>query len=192
MIYSIIGNIGSGKSTILESLKDRNYIIFQEPLNEWFLIHKFYENLEKYTFPFQYQILLSYYKQYEEILMLDKNIKIFTETTPYTSKHVFLEALKETTNCWKPHHEKCFNEFYEQFDYKTDILFYLDLSPEKCIKRIMKRSRNCEKNISIEYIRLLDKKYKKMMENSSFKVIKINVGEKSVETIRDEILSYCD
>ena len=72
-IISIEGNIGSGKSTILKSLKEhfensRNIIFLQEPVDEWAtikdkegntILSKFYGNQKKYSFAFQMMAYIS-------------------------------------------------------------------------------------------------------------------------------------
>lgn len=74
-ILSIEGNIGSGKSTMLKYLRnnllsflENNYklIFVDEPVSSWEnikdiegknMIEKFYENPQKYSFPFQIMAL---------------------------------------------------------------------------------------------------------------------------------------
>ena len=72
-IFSIEGNIGSGKSTLLENLKkelsnNKNIIFMKEPVDEWeeikdasgnTMLQKFYEDQEKYSFPFQMMAYIS-------------------------------------------------------------------------------------------------------------------------------------
>ena len=71
-IFSIEGNIGSGKSTLVENLKEKlpllngkQIIYVSEPVNEWStikdeegetILEKFYANQEKY--PQVYKFLL--------------------------------------------------------------------------------------------------------------------------------------
>ena len=70
IIYTVEGNIGSGKSTLVKILKKllpqrisaTKFIFLQEPVDIWntikdrdgkTIIEKFYSNQEKYSFPFQ-------------------------------------------------------------------------------------------------------------------------------------------
>jgi deoxyguanosine kinase len=67
IIVSIEGNIGSGKSTLLAKLReiyenDVNVVFLKEPVDEWekikdengvSILEKFYEDQNKYSFPFQ-------------------------------------------------------------------------------------------------------------------------------------------
>ena len=76
-IISIEGNIGSGKSTLVSLLKDTfentksnpyDVIFLQEPVDEWenikdsagnTMLEKFYQDQEKYSFPFQMMAYIS-------------------------------------------------------------------------------------------------------------------------------------
>ena len=72
-IISIDGNIGSGKSTLMEELKahyssNKNVVFLKEPVDEWetitdengsTILEKFYENPTKYGFSFQIMAYIS-------------------------------------------------------------------------------------------------------------------------------------
>ena len=84
MIFSIDGNIGSGKSTIVRQLKillehDQNIIFLEEPVNEWSeiksndgttILEKFYTNQDKYAFSFQMMAYISRLAPYEKTLVV--------------------------------------------------------------------------------------------------------------------------
>ena len=73
IIFSIEGNIGSGKSTLMENLKktykNNSQVIFlKEPVDEWenikdsngvTILQKFYADQEKYSFAFQMMAYVS-------------------------------------------------------------------------------------------------------------------------------------
>ena len=62
--YSIDGIIGAGKSTVLKLLRQNN-ICLEEPVADWGeLLENFYEDINRYAYPFQLQVLLSQKKQY--------------------------------------------------------------------------------------------------------------------------------
>ena len=71
-IYSIEGNIGSGKSTFIDILKKenklQNVIYLEEPVEVWetikdkseeTILEKFYKNQNKYSFSFQMMAYIS-------------------------------------------------------------------------------------------------------------------------------------
>ena len=110
-IYTIEGNIGSGKSTLLEFLKDeltisnQKIIYMKEPVDEWeeikdsagnTMLQKFYENQEKYSFPFQMMAYISRLNLMKETIEQNPNAIIISERSLYTDKYVFAKMLYET------------------------------------------------------------------------------------------------
>lgn len=91
-IFTIEGNIGSGKSTLVKKLKktfdniDNIKIIFlQEPVSVWEnikdkngknIIEKYYKNQKKYAFSFQMMAYISRVHQIKEVLKNNKNVII--------------------------------------------------------------------------------------------------------------------
>jgi len=69
----------------------------------------------------------------------------------------------------------------------------LKSGPEKCIKRIKMRGRECEKNITLDYItelsKLHDDNYKLGIENNK-DILIINIENKDIEEIAEIILNY--
>ena len=72
VIWSIEGNIGSGKSTLIKMLKEKNdkknIVFIPEPVNEWdkikddsniTVLQRFYENKDKWSFSFQMMAYIS-------------------------------------------------------------------------------------------------------------------------------------
>lgn len=109
-IYSVDGNIGSGKSMILEhisSKKFQNMHCMQEPVAEWTnlksgvdLLGSFYDDKERWSFSFENLVQLSRLKAYYQSMKLvqtqpffqrDKKTKIFLERSIYSSFYVFTE-----------------------------------------------------------------------------------------------------
>ena len=88
MIITIEGNIGSGKSTIINNLKDK-YNVIEENVKDWKdWLSNFYKDKKKYSFGFQMQVLLSQMKL-SEILKDNKNNINIIERSPYTSINIF-------------------------------------------------------------------------------------------------------
>jgi len=109
-IYSIDGNIASGKSMILDHLsksKYQNAYCMQEPVAEWSnmksgtnLLSSFYENKERWSFCFENLVQLSRLKSHYQSLKLvnsqpflqkQKDRKVFLERSIYSSFHVFTQ-----------------------------------------------------------------------------------------------------
>ena len=162
-IYVIEGNIGSGKSTLLELLsKYKKIIAIQEPVDVWRsikddsgkdMIEKFYENQEKYAFSFQMMAYISRLHLLKKKLEEHPTAVFVTERSVFTDRNVFAKMLYDDGKIESVNYEiylKWFDEFVKDLPIKGVI--YLKTLPNTCFKRIQKRNRKGEENISIEYI----------------------------------------
>jgi deoxyadenosine/deoxycytidine kinase len=185
-IISIEGNIGSGKSTLLANLKEHfkdnvNIVFLKEPVDEWAkikdsngitILEKFYANQEKYSFPFQMMAYVSRIKELRNTVKeQNKNSSdpfiIITERSLYTDKMVFAKMLYDAGKIEYVNYQiylNWFDTFSDEFPVHKVV--YVKTSPEKCHKRILKRSREGEDNIPLSYLKscsfyhdnMLDKK----------------------------------
>jgi deoxyadenosine/deoxycytidine kinase len=189
-IITIDGNIGSGKSSILNYLHKTNKIsIDLEPVENWnnYLTNMYNENNN--VFEFQVRIWL------DRCLIQEKSDKlILMERSPYFIKNTFINVA---------HDLKMINDYqysmllklHEKTDilWKCNIYIYLRSNPENCFKRLQKRNRTCEKNITEEYITILhkshEKNYQKAIENN-MNIIMIDVDDKSIADVSNEILDF--
>jgi len=173
-IVSIEGNIGSGKSTLLENL--RNYysdniqvIFLKEPVDEWAkikdengitMLEKFYADQEKYSFPFQMMAYISRLKVLRDALkyiktlnISDKKFVIITERSLYTDKMVFAKMLADSGKIEYINYQIYLN-WFETFseEFPVHKIVYVKTNPENCFNRIMKRSRDGESKIPLDYL----------------------------------------
>ena len=172
-IISIEGNIGSGKSTLLSNLrehfKDNVDIVFlKEPVDEWAkikdkngitILEKFYADQEKYSFSFQMMAYVSRIKELrttvkEKMKNSQKPFVIITERSLYTDKMVFAKMLFDTGKIEDVNYQiylNWFDTFSDEFPVHKVV--YVKTAPEKCHKRIVKRSREGEDNIPLSYLK---------------------------------------
>jgi len=173
-IVSIEGNIGSGKSTLLENL--RNYysdniqvIFLKEPVDEWAkikdengitMLEKFYADQEKYSFPFQMMAYISRLKVLRDALKFiktlnisDKKFVIITERSLYTDKMVFAKMLSDSGKIEYINYQIYLN-WFETFseEFPVHKIVYVKTNPENCFNRILKRSRDGESKIPLDYL----------------------------------------
>jgi deoxyguanosine kinase len=182
-IISVEGNIGSGKSTLLslleEKYKDNKQIVFlQEPIEDWntikgadgkTILQKFYEDIEKYSFTFQFTVLLSFIKVMDDTIKKHPNAIIITERSLYTNKHVFAKMLFDD----KKINEIDYQVYLKWFDYFARLdaensinkMIYVNTKSTKCLERINKRGRKGEETISIEYLDACDTSHNVMLFN---------------------------
>lgn len=185
-IISIEGNIGSGKSTFLENLrehyKNNSCVVFlKEPVDDWekikdengiTMLEKFYSDQEKYSFSFQMMAYISRLKVLRDALKKIKNdendIYIITERSLYTDKMVFAKMLYETNKIEYINYQiylNWFDTFSEEFPIHKIV--YVKTCPDICYGRIIKRSRNGESNIPLEYLVSCSGYHDNMLDKSS-------------------------
>jgi|UniRef100_A0A6C0BXU9 deoxyadenosine/deoxycytidine kinase len=169
-IYSVEGNIGSGKSTIIKNLKKefrftkyRKILYLQEPVDVWEtfsdgennIIEKFYENQKEWAFSFQMMAFIS------RIAQLKRKIQkynynsyiIITERCVETDKNVFAKMLFDEEKI-NPINYQIYLKWFDEFvsDIKIDGHVYLKTEPEISLERIKKRNRKGE-TISLNYLK---------------------------------------
>ena len=185
-IISIEGNIGSGKSTFLENLRDHyknnSCVMFlKEPVDDWekikdengiTMLEKFYSNQEKYSFSFQMMAYISRLKVLRDALKKikkdEKDIYIITERSLYTDKMVFAKMLYETNKIEYINYQiylNWFDTFSEEFPIHKVV--YVKTLPNICYNRIIKRSRDGESNIPLEYLESCSNYHDNMLDNTS-------------------------
>lgn len=157
MVYTITidGLIGAGKSSLISQLKD-DFTCFPEPIEDWSLLKNFYEDMETYAAPFQYQVLFSFHKMYSSF----KNVKdkIILERCPWSSKHIFTTMLVDNGYI-TPDEFNLYCNFYNKVAFTTNLFIYLKVDTEVAYKRILNRDRASEKSLKFEYLEILNNRY---------------------------------
>lgn len=202
MLISIEGNIGSGKSTIINYLKnlDNDNIIFvDEPVDEWLNIFSggknalqhFYDDQKSNAFWFQILAYITRLRNLLDTIENNKNKLIITERSIYTDKFVFAQMLYEK-GFINDIEFKTYNYWFDTFKNvtKNDVILYVNTEPEECLNRIKTRSRSEECNITLEYLEKCHTKHKEWLDdNKNISVININ-GHQDKINIRNEIIGY--
>ena len=199
MLISIEGNIGSGKSTLVEYLKSLGtYIFVDEPVNEWLTIKDkdgsnalecFYKDKKENAFCFQ---ILAYITRLKKLMDKLKNnpdnVIIITERSIETDRNVFAKMLYEDGFLSSIEWET-YNYWFDTFKdvSKVDLIIYIKTSPEKCLERINKRNRVEENNIKLDYLEKCNKYHDDWLKILNENIIIIN-GHKSVDNIRNEVI----
>jgi len=178
-IISIEGNIGSGKSRFLNSLKntyknDRSVVFIDEPVSDWntiqdengiAMIEKFYGNQKKYSFAFQMMAYISRLANLKTAIGKNPGCVFITERCLHTDRYVFAKMLYDQKNMEQVEYQiylKWFDHFVDI--YKVTNIVYIKTSPEVCDYRIKKRSRTGEDSIPLEYLIDCDKYHENMMQ----------------------------
>tara|TARA_Y100000591_G_scaffold313256_1_gene318510 strand:- start:160 stop:855 length:696 start_codon:yes stop_codon:yes gene_type:complete len=167
-IFSIEGNIGSGKSTLVKELKksvpnilDKKVVYVQEPVNEWSkikdkkgetILEKFYANQHKYAFSFQMMAYISRLALLRNIVRENPDAIIITERSVFTDREVFAKMLYDEGKIEEVDYQiylKWFDEFIEEIPISG--LIYVTTTPEKSKERVDLRARAGE-SIPLSYL----------------------------------------
>lgn len=190
-IITIDGNIGAGKTSILNYLHTNfNINVDLEPINKWkSYLDNIYLN-KKNFFNFQVRVWLDRSWIQEK----DERSLIIMERSPNFIRNTFNKYMYEkeliTSN-----ENIIINELYNKTDiiWNSNYYIYLRSSPEKCLERIHKRGRENEMDISLEYLEDIHKLHENCLEelvNENKNVFVIDVEGKSLEEISIEIIDY--
>ena len=176
-VYSIDGNIGSGKSTFLEYLKTtlirsvfgQKVIYLAEPVEEWnklkddngdTILKKFYNDQKRYSFSFQMMAYISRLASLQKAMKEYPNAIIITERCVHTDRHVFAKMLRDS-GMIEDIEYKIYLQWFDHFiqDIPLTGLIYINTPPTLCYTRIQQRGRDGE-TIPIEYLKKCDKYHK--------------------------------
>jgi len=164
-VFSIEGNIGTGKSTFLENLKN-NYknnssvCFLDEPIDIWnsitdkegiTIIEKYYGNQEKYAFSFQMMAFISRLTSLKNALKNGYEI-IIMERSLHTDCNVFAKMLyegKKIEEIEDSIYKEWFNDFIK--DLPEVSFIYLKTDPVVSYARILNRNRQGE-TIPLSYL----------------------------------------
>jgi deoxyadenosine/deoxycytidine kinase len=179
-IISLDGNIGVGKTTLLDHIQKRfpDMIIVKEPVDVWThlkdeqgsnLLELFYKDKRRYAFTFQQAAMLS------RLLLLQKAVAeakpgslILTERSVLTDRFVFAEMLYTSGDLSKLEKD-LYDQWYNAFATQLPIagVVYITTSVDTAFERIQTRAREGESTISKEYLEALDRQHRAWLANTT-------------------------
>lgn len=190
-IITIDGNIGAGKTTILNYIhSNHNIYIDLEPIDKWkTFLNDIYINKKKY-FNFQIRVWLDRSFIQEK----DNNSIIIMERSPYFIRNTFNKYIAKN-NLINIQENNIMEELYNKTDiiWKSNYYIYIRSNPEKCLERINKRGRENENEISLDYlneIHLLHEETYNEAKNKGMNIIIIDIENKTLDEIANEIIKY--
>jgi deoxyadenosine/deoxycytidine kinase len=194
---AIEGNIGVGKSTFLRLMNkvkglEGNIVTMPEPVDKWQnvggnseynLLECFYKNPHRYSYTFQSYAFITRFLQHNDGVINNPNKVRILERSVFTDRKVFVSSLKD--NKYLDDMEvSLYNEWFEPVlatlpNLVPDVVVYLRASPETCMSRLKKRSRQEESNIELEYLELLHRKHEDWLvkETTSTEILDYKSGE---------------
>lgn len=185
MSNSIIidGNIGSGKTTVIQSLFNE-YTCIEEPVKEWApYLEQFYKDMRNNSLLFQMKVLQHHMKNRN-----CNNLEIL-ERSPLSCIHIFGQKLKDD-NYLSNLDIQLMKDMNNDFGWYPKNVIYINTSPEICYERIHIRSRENE-IIPMSYLEsisnLYDDLYIKKNMNIHIDNLYIVDGKKNKDDILYEI-----
>lgn len=202
-LISIEGNIGSGKSTLIELLKNENenekMIYLPEPVDTWneikdssgvTILEKYYQNQKRYAFPFQMMAYIT------RLSLIRKTINsspddciIIMERSIYTDREIFAKMLHDSGKIEDIEYSiylRWFNEFSESI---LHGIIYVKTTPELCLSRIENRNRKGEDFIPLSYLKNCHDYHENWINNTDIKRIYIEGGNSDLLKIKEFIKS---
>ena len=159
----ISGIIGVGKSTLTQKIADKlGFKAFMEPVDTNEYLDLFYTDMKKYGFPMQIYLLNKRFRLHQQSVWGDKGT--VQDRTIYEDT-IFAKMLHES----KDISDIDYNTYSELFDnmsyflHRPDVIVYLDTSPETALERIKNRNRECETDMSLEYLTALRDGYEQWL-----------------------------
>jgi len=194
-IFSIEGNIGAGKTTVIDNLQkyledDKDIIFLREPVDIWQSIHdesgesilsKFYGDPEKYAFSFQVMAFVTRLSLLRKTLKENPKCKvIICERSLEADRNIFAKMLFDDKLIENINYN-IYLKFYQEYrnDFVLHRTIYIDADAEICHKRVSQRARDGEEGVSLDYLKNCQKYHNEWLCNDEMKdkVLQIKTNE---------------
>jgi deoxyadenosine/deoxycytidine kinase len=170
-IITVEGNIGSGKSTFINKLK-QHYVDYKtikflpEPVEEWQsveiengddLLTCFYKDSRRFSFAFQIHVFFSRFYKLKQ-LMDDPNIDVIIMERSLENESKVFGKLLCFLNLMSTVEETIFKMTTNPYALmcNPDFKIYISTNVNECFKRVKQRNRKGEENVSVEYLSKVD------------------------------------
>ena len=190
-IYCVEGNIGSGKSTLMRELRNRNItqmcgrpiVYLDEPVPVWEsitdengtnMIELFYGDQEKYAFSFQMMAYISRLSILQDASRRYPNSIILCERSLFTDYFVFAKMLHESGKLSLENYtiyKKWFYHFTK--DIHITGIIYIYTNPETAHARCKKRARAGE-CIELDYLSRCHEAHHAWIDTTDIAVIRLD------------------
>ncbi len=181
----IAGTIGAGKSTLtVELAKALNFEPILEEVDGNPYLASFYKDMKSYGTMMQVWLLNHRFRQHREFvtrISLGKIRGVVQDRTIWEDT-IFARMLNQHPD--KIISDLDYNTYLDLFDNMVlrelvfpQILIYLDVKPETAAKRIGMRGRGMEKEIPLEYLRMLRNNYEQFiseMELAGVRILRVD------------------
>jgi len=166
---AIAGNIGAGKSSLVEFLT-RTYGIqpFYEPNDENPYLPDFYKDMNRWAFHSQLYFLSNKFRMHQQLEQMGGVVVL--DRTIYEDAEIFATALhkmrKFTGRDWDTYWS--FYQVILEAIRPPDLMIYLRCSMRTLRKRIRMRGRSMEQDIPLSYLKRLEGLYEQWLSSYQF------------------------
>lgn len=177
MRIAVVGNIGSGKTTLTKLLaKHYGWDAYFEAAEENPYINSFYEDMQRWSFNLQVFFLNSRLKKIIEFQKSGNSV--IHDRTIYEDAEIFAPNLQEmgliTSRDFETY--KSLYETIRSLIKPPDLLIYLKASVPTLVRFIQKRGREYENSIRLDYLSKLNERYEDWITGYNYsKVITVDV-----------------
>lgn len=181
---TIDGSVGCGKSTLIQSINEETRLpIFLEPVGLWKnWLELFYSDCERWGLAFNTNVLVTYSD------WKNNSFPAIYERSPFSCRNVFVEAQKDAGSM-NDLEIKLFDKLYENMAWSPSTIIYLRTDPKICYERMSTRNRECEQNVSLEYLEILHEKYEHMMNHLYKGKLHIVDGNQEESKVKQDVLN---
>mgnify|MGYP001823485465 CR=1 FL=1 len=165
---AIAGNMGSGKSTLVEFLhRTYDVVPFYEPNDENPYLADFYKDMKRWAFQSQLYFLSNKFRLHQE---LDRQAGVVAlDRTIFEDAEIFATALHQMRKISKRDWETYQGFYHAILDAirPPDLMIYVRCSMRTLRQRIRLRGRKMEQDVPLSYLKRLERLYDGWIEDYS-------------------------
>lgn len=172
---AISGNIGSGKTTLVEKLsKHYGWRPLYESVDQNPYLRDFYADMSRWAFHLQIYFLNSRFQQVNQIRQEDKTTTL-QDRTIYEDAYIFAANLRKSGHISERDYQSYLDVFHSMIAFvrPPDLLIYLRADIPKLVGQIERRGRDFEYAIRLDYLKNLNEHYEEWI--ASYKEGKVMV-----------------
>jgi len=191
-IITVDGNIGSGKSTVLNLLRANGWRINPEPLEQWqpYLEEMYIGTDKNSVFEFQTCVFLD--RCVIDTKTTFPGSSVVMERSPFFQQQVFLKSNLSNRFITVRQYELLDRMYINALNtWSPKVSIYLRSNPEACLERIKKRARHSEDNITLEYMSKLHQLHERAYASAicdGIPVLCVDIENKKPEDIASTII----
>ena len=166
---AVAGNIGVGKSTLVEMICERlECQPFYEPVTENPYLADFYADMRSWAFHSQVYFLCRKFRIHQELDRARSSRTVIQDRTIYEDAEIFARVLHDQGSMTDVDYRNYTALFHVLVGFlrKPDLIIYLKASPDVLMERIARRGRASEKSIGKDYIERLNFAYDDWMRRA--------------------------